>query len=247
MCYSFSMTNPPTAADDGHFSAESMEPDLHHLITPISAEEEAWFVGRVDLLHRLLTDQEPPNAPVAPAGAPIIFLDLDDVVCLSDPFGGHDAFECVTAKRVDVDLVYQNLFHRRAIAVLRDMHDQMGGQLRYVISSSWRELFNRAQLRHVLRRAGLDFVADGMEDSRRWSTPRFQPDRYHEVASWLGEHHAGEPYVVIDDDWSGATLGGAPAYPLRVILCEEGVGLMATHLDSLLRALRTPPDPCERW
>jgi len=237
-----------TPADNGHFSAEGMEPDLRDLVTPISSEEEAWLEAQVELVRSLTADEEPPDAPVAPAGAPIVFFVLDDVVCICDPFGGLDALDCVTAKRVDVQLVYRPLFHTTAVATLREMHAQMGGQLRYVISSTWREFFSRAQLRYVLRQAGLDFVADCMEDRARWSTPRFlQPDRYREVSTWLAKHHAGEPYVVIDDEWSGPSLGGSPAYPLRVILCKESVGLEAKHLDNLLRALLTPPGPYERW
>lgn len=241
------MKNPSIPADDGHFSAEGMKPDLRQFVTPLSPEEEAWLTAQVELVRSLAADEEPPDAPVAPAGAPIVFLDLDDVVCICDPVGGLDALDCVTAKRVGVDLVYRHLFHPPAVAVLREMHDLMGGRLRYVISSTWRKHFTRAQLRHVMRQASLEFVANCMEDSTRWATPRFQePDRYREVTAWLAEHHAGEPFVVIDDEWSGSSLSGSPAYPLRVVLCEEGVGLEAKHLANLLRALRTSPAPHER-
>jgi len=240
------MKNRSIPANDGHFSAEGMEPDLCHLVTPISPDEEAWLAAQLELVRSLAADEEPPDAPLAPAGAPIVFLDLDDVVCLCDPVGGLDALDCVMAKRVDVQLVYRHLFHPPAIAVLREMHVQMGGQLRYVISSTWREHFTRAQLRHVMRQAGLKFVADGMEDRARWATPRFlQPHRHREVSAWLGAHHAGEPFVVIDDEWSGPSLVGLPAYPLRVVLCEQSVGLQSKHLDGLLNALRTPPGQYE--
>jgi hypothetical protein len=39
----------------------------------------------------------------------IVFLDIDDVLCLNDPFGGLDALECVAAKRLDVDMVFDIL------------------------------------------------------------------------------------------------------------------------------------------
>lgn len=231
--------------EEGHFSAVGMEADQR---LAVSAEEEEWFTAQVELVRSLAADEEPADAPVAPVGAPICFLDLDDVVCLCNPVGCFDALDCVTAKRLQVDYVYRRLFHPPAVDVLRRMHEQVGGKLRYVISSSWREHFNRAQMRYVLRQAGLVFVADCLEDRTRWSTPRFlQPDRYREVSAWLATHHAGEAYVVIDDEWSGPSLSGSLAYSRRVILCEEGVGLEAEHLDNLLRALRTPPGPYERW
>lgn len=215
-------------------------------VVPISAEEEAWLIAQVDLVNRLAADEEPADAPVAPSGAPVVFLDLDDVVCRCDLFGGMDALECVTAKRTDVDYVYRHLFHPPAVEVLRRMHAQMGGRLRYVISSTWRQSFTRAQLRHVLGRAGLPFVADCMEDGPRWATPTFADhDRAREIWAWLGEHHQGEPFVVIDDTWSGASLPDAPAYPSRVVLCDESTCLEAKHLATLVGALRTPPQPHE--
>ena len=92
--------------------------------------------------------------------APIIFLDIDDVVCLNEHFGGHAALACVRGESPvrHADRVYRLLFAPGSVQALRAIHYAMGGRVSYVISSSWRQVFTLAQLRHVLREAGLDFV-----------------------------------------------------------------------------------------
>ena len=215
---------------------------------PITDEEEAWLQERVNLLNRLAADEEPEDAPVAPAGAAILFLDLDDVMCLAAPFGGHDAFDALTGKRLDVERVYRTLFHAPAVKALRKVHERLGGRLRYVISSTWRTIFNRAQLRHVLREAGLGFVADGLEDRARWATPVLdEHDRHAEIGVWLARYHAGEPFAVIDDSRSGATLDAALADPDRIVICTPEVGLEMQHVAQLARALTTPKTNNEWW
>jgi hypothetical protein len=210
-------------------------------IRPLSLQEEAWFAAKTAELDRLDNDEELPHAPVAPAGAPIVFLDLDDVVCLYEHFGAEAALECVTAKRTHVDLVYGLLFALEPVKALRAIHDAMGGHVRYVVSSTWRRHFNRAQLRHVLRESGLDFVSACMESRERWCTPSLEtPDRRREIELWLEKHHAGEPYVVLDDVKSGQSLGlariGDPIAD-RSILCEARVGLEQRHVEHAIAAL----------
>jgi hypothetical protein len=121
----------------------------------------------------------------------------------------------------------------------------MGGQLRYVISSSWRQAFSREQIERVFRTADVGFVAVGLHE--KWETPSrlWKTDRVEEIESWLHYHHQGEPFVVLDDDFSGASLTGFDEelkHPLatRVVLCPVGVGLTVEHLPIILDALRRP-------
>lgn len=231
---------------------DSSTGDIEHVgadgIESISTAEEAWFFEQLELIRSLAADEEPSDAPVAHAGAPIAFVDFDHVLCLCRPFGMYDALDLVNGKHPRPDLVRGLLMHVPAVAALREMYERMGGRLRYVVSSTWRQHFTRAQLRHLLRQVGLAFVADNIESRERWCTPSLsEPDRRIEVGAWLEQHHAGEPYVVLDDDLSGASLASSPAYSRRVTMCRDGAGLQHSHVDQIVCALTAPIDPSEPW
>jgi hypothetical protein len=202
--------------------------------------------GICDRLNLLAANGLDDTLPVAD-DAPLVFLDLDDVVCLSEFHGGYDAVDAVTGRHTHAHRVYATLFHLPALQVLQDLHEAMGGQLRYVITSTWRKYLNRSQMVEVLARSGLPFVAERIERKGKWSTVDWpHRTRLSEIAEWLERNWSGEPYVVIDDDYSGQSLvpaRDAPRGPFRdrIVLCKERVGLLPEHLPQLLTALRTKP------
>jgi len=208
-------------------------------IEPITPAEEVWLARQCAELDRQAADELPRSWPV-------VFLDLDDVLCVNEPFGAWDAMDALQGKRGDAAQVYMELWSPRAKAILQGAHERFGGQLRYVISSSWRLLYTRTQLREVMRLSGLAFVADGMEPRERWATPSLPTkSRAHEVLAWLGLHHLGEPFVVLDDEYSGLELRtyrgpGASLLHRRVVLCEEWQGLWPSHWPRIVAALSTP-------
>ena len=178
---------------------------------------------------------------------PLVFLDIDDVLCMSSPYGGYDAIRLVKNRHPRPDEVCKHLFVESARHVLEQVHTQMHGRLNYVISSTWREHFDRKQLASVLSRGGLGFVADSLLEGARWRTsPKYgRARRADEIAQWLDLHHAGEPFVILDDTSSGPSLAPAltdPGHPFagRVVLCQENVGLVADHVVPILEALRRP-------
>ena len=191
---------------------------------------------------------------------PTLCLDIDDVICMSSPYGGFDAIAAVNDRHVNPEQVYQGLFVTSAVRALKRIHDEMQGGIQYVISSTWRESFSRAQLAVVFRRAGLGFVADRLHEEEKWRTPaQFgRSQRIHEIAEWLDRHHQGEPFAIVDDTFSGASLlpalmpasnvpapghsGNKPPHPFagRVVLCEENVGLTGDHVAFIVAALRRP-------
>jgi hypothetical protein len=178
---------------------------------------------------------------------PLIFLDIDDVLCLSAPYGGYDVIDIVNDRHPDPAAVYRELFRREACAVLRRVHDTLYGALRYVISSSWRQALEREQLDTVFRQSGLDFVADRLYEGEGWCTPITvgRSRRADEIAAWLDSHHQGESFVIIDDTWSGPSLLTAmtlDAHPFngRIVLCRENVGLGDEHVPPILDALKRP-------
>ena len=195
---------------------------------------------------------------------PTLCLDIDDVICMSSPYGGFDAIAAVNDRHVNPAQVYQGLFVSSATSALRQIHDEMGAAVRYVISSTWRESFSREQLEVVFHRAGLGFVADCLHVGEMWRTPpKFgRSRRINEIAEWLDRHHQGEPFAIVDDTHSGTSLmqallpaGMSPSndpamgpsrtsapHPFagRVVLCEENVGLTGDHVPFIVAALRLP-------
>jgi hypothetical protein len=178
---------------------------------------------------------------------PIVFLDLDDVLCLNTTYGGYDAILAVNGRHASPGVVYRELFDPRARAVLENVHDSLDGRLRYVISSTWREALGRGQMETVFRASGLGFVADALEPGERWCTPAKvgRLRRADEVAAWLDLHHQGEAFVIVDDTYSGASLEPALAlqsHPFyrRVVMCRELEGLMDHHAQTMVDALLRP-------
>jgi len=199
---------------------------------------------------------------VTQGALPVIFLDIDDVICINSPCGGFDAIAAVNGRHVNPAWVYQRLFEPGAVSALKQVHDEMDAAVRYVISSTWRESFGREQLEVVFRRTGLSFVADRLQEGEMWRTqPKFDRSRrIDEIAQWLDRHHQGEAFAILDDTHSGASLmptvqpasmlsSNVPAprhssesalHPFagRVVLCDESVGLTSDHVPFILAALR---------
>lgn len=133
-------------------------------------------------------------------GLPIVFLDIDDVLCLNNPYGGSDALEAVKGRHADPDTVLREIFAAEPKRVLESVHKEMGGQLRYVISSSWRQVFSREQIERVFRTADVGFVAVDLHE--KWETPSRlrRTDRIEEIESWLHHYTKGSP------SWSLTTI-----------------------------------------
>jgi hypothetical protein len=177
----------------------------------------------------------------------IVFLDLDDVLCLNTTVGGYDAILAVNGRHSNPGVVYRDLFDPGACGVLKRVHDSFGGELRYVVSSTWRESLGREQMATVFKASGLGFVAKALEPGERWCTPAKlgRRRRADEIAAWLDQHHCGEPFVIVDDTYSGASL--EPALTLqdhpfhrRLVLCRETEGLLDHHAQTMVDALSRP-------
>lgn len=229
-----------SGADGETEAAEQTAP----AVFDISPEQARRIALEVDRRAPLLLDTADDSG--APTDAPVILLDIDDVLCLSDPYGGFDALRAVRRGRADAMDVWARLFHAPAVEVLRQVHAAMNGHLRYVISSTWREHFNRSELVEVLRQSGLGFVAERLVQRPHWRTICWPlRTRADEVLHWLDQHGTGAPFVVIDDTYSGAALADEVEQPNsrldgRLVLCEEEVGLQPHHVSAILAALRRP-------
>lgn len=178
--------------------------------------------------------------------APVLFLDIDDVLCLSSPYGGWHVNFALCDRSDDPADVWARAFTAESKAALAKVDAALQGRVRYVISSTWRQTFDRPGMVTIFERTGLPFVAERLEEGARWCTPFvFGGDRAGEIALWLRRHHRGEAYAVLDDSFSGWRLleaieHGAQQFVDRVVICEEGVGLLEQHVPELLTALKRP-------
>lgn len=174
-----------------------------------------------------------------------LFLDIDDVLCMSNPIGGYDVLRAYAGTGDGLGVVLPKLFHAPATRVLKSVHDAMDGKVAYVLSSTWRLLFTREQMVEILEGAGAEFVAANMRKGAAWCTPHLPDlDRTHEVGRWLSALDRGQPFAVIDDTYSGSSFaqalasGNGDSWQGRVTLCDEEVGLLPTHFSAILGALR---------
>jgi hypothetical protein len=223
----------------GRFDGEGIVGDQDARIEGLTPAQIAWSEGR-----QRFNDDKSEVGVEAPSGTPVLFLDIDDVLCLSDPFGGFDAVDAIRAKHPRPELVFRYLFHLPAVHVLQSVHEELEGRVRYVITSTWRQHLTRSQLSEILQRSGLGFVANNLERKGKWSTvvwPDFS--RLNEIADWLQRHGKDEPFVVVDDTLSGHALAlersrGQGPFRGRIVLCDENVGLLPQHVAPIVEALR---------
>ena len=185
---------------------------------------------------------------------PILFLDLDDVLCLNRPYGGFDVLHALQGRHPEPERVYREVFDEDARRHLKALHAALDGQLLYVISSTWREAMTRQQLAFVFEQADLAEVAQSLAPGAHWCTPRssMDPDRLSDILAWLEAFHHGGPVAVLDDHHSGFSLRRVldeSDHPLRgrVVLCQEWEGLQEAHVSFLLDALRRPLPAGMRW
>ncbi len=176
---------------------------------------------------------------------PIVFLDLDDVLCLNNPYTGYDARALVRAKRGDPDAraveyvdLWDRLFHRQVRANLQALDAEFVPW--YVVSSSWRTSFTRKEMEIVFRQGGVGFVADALHEI--WQTPNrtrgyYGGIRREEIEEWIAKWHDNvSPWVAIDDHESGESLIGHD----NAVLCFPGVGFDGDKLQEARGVLRMP-------
>jgi hypothetical protein len=162
---------------------------------------------------------------------PLVFLDFDDVLCVSRPYGGYD----VLAPDPPADL-WARLFHAPAVSTLLNIIEEHEPLV--VITTSWLGFLDRTGIKGVLHRTGLGAVSGALHQEFETEQNRGMT-RLQAIDVWLGRHHRGEQWVALDDTASGTGLpGSAHDHAGRIVLCELGVGLHDGHLPAVRRALK---------
>jgi hypothetical protein len=163
---------------------------------------------------------------------PVVFLDFDDVICLSAPgkAGGYDAIHAlddVNSGRVPMEhyrAVWDNLFDKAAVANLLALHTEFNPS--YVLSTSWTRLLNQADLSQILMQSGLCFILRSLHED--WETKKTsRSTRAEQIEAWLGSHSDVRSWVALDDEHSG---DGFHEGHKRVVICEVGVGFTGVEL-----------------
>ena len=171
---------------------------------------------------------------------PIVFLDFDDVIVLNRPgdVGGFD----VISHNPPTEL-FERLFHKPATQTLIDAifeHDA-----RIVITTSWLRFLLRDAVESIFKRASLAVLSERLHTA--WEAPQNHGEtRAQAIDRWLRCRHRGEPYVILDDDFSGTGLRKSIHDKQgRVVFCQVDVGLNATHLPLIRAALAKAPRSVE--
>ena len=162
---------------------------------------------------------------------PLVFLDLDDVICINSPYGGYDVF----APDRPVDL-WERLFHKPAVHTLLQIIDEFNPH--FVLTTSWLRLMDREGFEELFHRTGLEKVARSLHPVA-WDAPQVRGEtRLEAIEAWLATHGRREPFVVLDDELSGTGLRGSLLDEAgSIVLCEVNVGLTSAHLQRVRRAL----------
>lgn len=162
---------------------------------------------------------------------PVLFLDIDDVVCINAPYGGYD----LAAPDPPPDL-WARLFHAPAVETLRVIVDEFDP--RVVITSSWLRFMLREAFVRLFARCDMFFVLERLHEACEvLQGPRMT--RFQAIERWLDAHHRGEPFVVLDDVLSGTGLSGSWRQAQgRVVLCNAGEGLHSEYVPQVRQALR---------
>ena len=156
----------------------------------------------------------------------ILFLDFDDVICLNQPYGGHDVFH---RRNAPADL-WEKLFSPPCIEQLRAIHDAHHPW--YVLSTSWVVYADRPGFDRILTRAGLPFVASSLHAD--WCVSQGASEsRADAIRHWLDTHEESS-FLILDDEASGTGLRNWP----EAILCRVNEGLTPEHVSRAHSVLR---------
>jgi len=168
---------------------------------------------------------------------PLVFLDMDDVLCLDDVYHSGQMLKIFQQKIADYPEIWERLVDAGAAENLRQLHDEFNPV--YVISSTWATYLNREQMCDALTRTQLQFVVENLH--AEWRTPRaLSSSRRDEIDWWLEAHREPcQPFIIIDDSWSGTGLAHSPfAGNGNVILCKSGFGFTKKKLKEACRQLQ---------
>lgn len=168
----------------------------------------------------------------------LLLLDIDDVLCLSNPYGVYHARGALSRPDDEPNDIWKTLFQAESVGALQELMTQCRPHV--VLTSSWLEIFDRQHFVEVFERTSLGAVADNLHI--HWDAPAdLGVSRQVAIARWLEAHHQGEPLLILDDLRSGESLVESEWDAAgHQILCEADRGFHRGLLPDAMRALQTP-------
>ena len=172
---------------------------------------------------------------------PVVFLDIDDVLCVSRTLNTRQVLEALSHQPTAAEeQIWQQIFHSMAMENLRQLDHEFDPW--YVISSSWTLHLTKQQLCAAFTATGLNFVPENLHP--HWCTPRHEgSNRLNEIDAWLDAHHwrgwrlrAPLPFVIIDDVLSGQSLFGTDLQK-QAVFCDVDTGFLYPQLQTARRIL----------
>jgi len=160
---------------------------------------------------------------------PVVFLDFDNVLAVHKFSNSFRVLDTAALAIIDAfpDRWLDGL-DPEAPRNLLTLHKEF--QPSYVISSSWASHLHLEQMKKMLKRSGLKFVALNL--CERWCTPRNETSgRLSEIEAWLAlqtwqECHA---YVIIDGHVSAGEFFGS-SLEASTVYCDARIGFSAVEL-----------------
>ncbi|QJD91681.1 hypothetical protein HH213_17260 [Duganella dendranthematis] len=187
-----------------------------------------------------LKEAHPSMIPL-PDQRPVIFLDIDDVLCVHRTLNTTQVLLALAGdETVNAVEVWQQIFYSHAVENLRLLNEEFRPW--FVISSSWTLHLTREQLFATFEATGMAFVAGNLHE--HWCTPRdddsyrlVEIDAWLDAYAWKGSRQmAPAPYVIIDDVLSGQSLVGSHLEQCTVF-CNASAGFLFPQLKAARRVL----------
>jgi hypothetical protein len=176
---------------------------------------------------------------------PVLFVDIDDVLCLNEPFGCVHVRNALRSPSDAPPDLWRRLFHHESVQALNSLLEEFRPQV--VITSSWLSLLDRDDFIRLFKATGVEQLAGNFHQF--WDAPtNYGTSRLDAIENWLQAHHMGEPILIIDDHASGESLVDSFHHQAgRALLCEPGRGFDSTLLAAAAQALKTPYSASEPW
>lgn len=182
---------------------------------------------------------------MTPALRPLLFCELDDVLCTGRLYGCVHARNALIQPESAPSDLWTALFEAEAVEALNILLDEFNPWT--VITSSWLSLLDREHFIQVFKRTGLARLADNLHT--HWDAPAVRGrSRLEAIDTWLEAHQTCEAILILDDVSSGESLiGSFHEESGRALLCEPGQVFHVGMLDAARHALRRPYLQNEPW
>lgn len=178
---------------------------------------------------------EPCDLPRQPRGflpqrrcraRPLVFLDIDGVLCPNEPFTGHDALHALgiwtpyrSWHQPNPERLWRDLFSEEARHHLNQLASDIDPE--FVISSNWNRWFSKEKLCQIFHCTGMSGIVQRLHPDWKSANGEHAPRR-DAIEWWLALHpERNGRWLAIDDSASGHSFIGSPELAAgKVVLCD---------------------------